>query len=459
MPNLSNSNVAQVVSTSKDGNVITIKNKALLREQVQKTCSSGTVANLGDRIQLNIEFSDNDHRYINEMYLRFKMKNKHATGQFSYMSSIIGFIDEMRLTINDKNVYLNQFGLAYTQFWSNYTNYGGNSFRQFWAENCSTMGGFDIDANPSQRPDTVLAADIKQYERTLLAGQETGYYYLPLSKLTKLFTRMPVSHIHKLSIQIQLANPPEGSMYQARTCGVPNNQTIALKDILVFTELELEARFDKYKTSIMNPKGFQTVHDNYHERQLYTITQPQQVIEVRLQQDFSPMENIKKLYLFTRSVNPTTGGTNPMSDLDTSYLSHPSGRIARIELRRNGQRILDLNSKGLIEQHMVDYYTERFRHKEWSPFGWGPEVDQLQTGYFLDLSRGSIPHNNDKHQMIKSLNGLKNFSQRYGEFTIRIYPEPGGWLPEEQEFVVIAEATKLFHVGASDTGFRFSEEY
>eukprot|EP00756_Hemistasia_phaeocysticola_P006793 Hpha_TRINITY_DN13992_c0_g1::TRINITY_DN13992_c0_g1_i2::g.35720::m.35720 len=107
MPNLSSPAVSKVVSTSKDGNVITVKNKACLREQVQKTVSSGTVANLGDRIQLNIEFADNDHRYINEMYLRFKMKNKSAdpSHSFSYLASIINFIEEMRLTINDKNVY------------------------------------------------------------------------------------------------------------------------------------------------------------------------------------------------------------------------------------------------------------------------------------------------------------------------------------------------------------------
>ena len=62
MPNLSSPAVSKVVSTSKDGNVITVKNKACLKEQVQKTVSSGTVANLGDRIQLNIEFADNTPR-------------------------------------------------------------------------------------------------------------------------------------------------------------------------------------------------------------------------------------------------------------------------------------------------------------------------------------------------------------------------------------------------------------
>eukprot|EP00756_Hemistasia_phaeocysticola_P027712 Hpha_TRINITY_DN16131_c4_g1::TRINITY_DN16131_c4_g1_i2::g.4555::m.4555 len=144
-----------------------------------------------------------------------------------------------------------------------------------------------------------------------------------MSALTNLFKRMPVSHIHKLTIQIQLVNPPEGSIQQALTCGVPNGQIVPLADMVQFRDLELEARFDVYKQPIMSVKGFQTVHDNYHERQLYQITNPNQVIEIRLQQDFSPMENVKKLYMFTRPTTPTTG-EQPNSDLATAYLQHKS---------------------------------------------------------------------------------------------------------------------------------------
>eukprot|EP00756_Hemistasia_phaeocysticola_P027708 Hpha_TRINITY_DN16131_c4_g1::TRINITY_DN16131_c4_g1_i1::g.4553::m.4553 len=162
--------------------------------------------------------------------------------------------------------------------------------------------------------------------------------------------------------------------------------------------------------------------------------------------------------MFTRPTTPTTG-EQPNSDLATAYLQHKSDTIERIELRRNGQRVLDLDSKSLLERHNHDYYANKFRHKEWSLYQWLPEIDQIPTGFFLDLSRGSILHNNDKHQQIKEINGLKNYSQRYGEFSIRVYPSAGGWQPYEQEFVVIAEATKLFHVGAADNSFKFSEEY
>ena len=138
-----------------------------------------------------------------------------------------------------------------------------------------------------------------------------------------------------------------------------------------------------------------------------------------------------------------------------AFQVHNTEAITRIEVLRNGVRVLDLSDANLLQDHVNNYYRLKYRHR--TRHLWSSDENLTRTGFFLDLSRGDVPRNNDAHQVVKTINGLKNFTQEYGEFIVRVY---GDWATatHDNELHVIAHATRLFHIGDRTNGWKFHEE-
>jgi hypothetical protein len=454
MVNLSHPDVAKVASVSKNEKVITVVSDAKQKQQAFHTLSSGTSASLGSRIQCEVDFGAMDPRYIQDIKLRYRIVNSSGAGSsLIHLFGMAHFIEEVKIQLNgDRTIYLNQFQLFKYFLWEKYNNYSGNAIRNFMAEHAEALAG-------DNSPGTAMTNSLAQFQSTLAGGATSEYLYLPFSMFTELFNNCPTTHLHKFTIQIQLANPAAGSVQSMLTAGQADTETAGFGSYITFTDLELEIQYDTYSQFVHNPKGFHTVHDSYLEQKIYPITNANQVIDIRLNQDFSPMMNVKRLYMHTRPTTVDTTSPYGTNSKATGWLQHNSSSIGRIEILRNGQRYLDFRNTTELYNFIQQYYRNKHRWREYAPGQYAAEVDEIPTGFFLPLERSNIKHNNDKHQILKPINGETNYSERHGELLIRVYPNATGWITTtENELFVVASATRLIHLGGPSELFKVTDE-
>jgi len=444
MANSASNLVARVLSVDKANNQVTVHNKADLKSQAWYPPSSGNVAAPGQRILFNMEFGGNKNRYIQQIRLRGNMTA--LVDDYYFRGGIIHLIEEIRMKINDKNVYLvnsttSPVGLAPIYLWDHYTNFAG--LREFVQENeCFNMEEkYLLDLTPSY----ISPAPHLNAQNTKINAGDVVPFSLPLDTFTHLFKYASCNHVDKISIEILLKKGDGvGSLKESFMATNPTGAN-SLNDIIRLTDLEMEVLYENYAPQgpfVQQLKSFSTSHDKYYEAREYALTTGSTLpVRINLNDDYTPMENIKRMILFTRgtaTAKETTNGN--LFGLGNSALDH-------WELRRNGVKILETKTILDWQIHIKKYYKLLHRHR--TDFTWGLGKYSHPCQCFIDFSRGDIDLQNDGEKTYKTINGLKNFTSEYGNFELLIYPNTGGGSPgwvADTILTAVACSTRLFHV-------------
>jgi len=454
MPNLLSELVAKVKATDKTNKTVTVHCKSDIKDQIYITAASGSTANLGQRILFNTEFgSGGGHRYIQEIYIKGKI-NILAAGETIYLrGGILPAIEEIRLQVNEKNIFLVQNGLAEMHLWDKYHNYTGQPYRAFVNDNETFMGQERFLVNNSEAYNVATSAlpaqKLTSSMNAALSNPKQYEFFLPLSTLTNMFKDISVAHLKKLSIQILLKKGSgAGTVQESLIYGNLNN-TVSLNNLVQFVDLEMEVLFDVYKQPVINPKGALTVHDHFFERKAYpsTGTNP---VKINLNNDFTPLENIRSMYLWNQDT--VLGPADEASAFRRFTLN-----IGAWELRRNGIKVFDCKTRDEMHNHVRRYYNNRCRYRSLSANVDDNNYCNVTGELFIDFSRGTHKINNNHTRTHKFINHIKNFTQEFGQFEIIVNPIAAGWSPNT-ELVVTICATRLFHLMDSTSGYKVHEE-
>lgn len=453
MPNLLSPFVAQIKATDKSNKVITAHNKADTKHQVYITPSSGSTSRLGQRILFNTEFGGNPNRFINDIYIKGKIKMlQPLPEEIIYRGGILSAIEEIRLQVNEKNIFLYQNGLAEMALWDKYTNY--NTIKEFVNDNeCFTLTekfrSFTSET-PYIATNAVPSQKLGSLMNTGVVSTFDQPFFIPFSTLTSMFNDVSINHVKKLSIQILLKKGEgAGSVQESNIFGNVQNTT-SLNDLVEFTDLEMEILFDVYKPnySVINAKGPHIVHDHFYERKIFPFTTgTSNPVLINLNNDFTPLENVKRIYMWTQDT------VLPASD-EASLFRRFGNTIGKWELRKNGIKILECKTPDEIHNHMTRYYRNLCRYRT-DLYSTSVPLSNM-VDFFIDLSRGTIKLNNNNSKTHKFINGIKNFTTQYGQYEVLVYPQ-GVW-PPNGELCVTLCATRVFTLLDRSQGYGVSEE-
>ena len=458
MPNLLSPFVANIKAVDKSNKVVTAHNKADTKHQVFVTPSSGSTARLGNRILFNTEFGGNPNRFINDIYIKGKLKVLlPAPEQVVVRGGVLSAIEEIRLQVNEKNIFLYQNGLAEMALWDKYTNY--NTIREFVMDNeCFTnierfraeqSEAFHIATNAV--PSIKLGSLINGGVTALSGGGNGEEFYIPMSTLTSMFNDASINHVKKMSIQILLKKGEgAGTVQESNIFGNVQNAT-SLNDLIEFTDLEMEILFDCYKPqhAVIDPKGPLVSHDVFFERKIYPLDSgTNNPVKINLNNDFTPLENIKRIYMWSQDT------ALPAAD-EASLFRRFGSLIGRWELRKNGVKILEAKTPLECHNHMRRYYRNLCRYRTDLYSETIPLI--TMSDFFIDLSRGSVKLNNNNSKTHKFINGLKNFTTEFGQYELLVYPNGGAWQVNTELCVTLC-ATRIFTLLDRSQGYGVSEE-
>ena len=444
MSNSSSNLVAKVLQVNKSNDTVTIGNKADLKSQAFYPPASGGTARLGNRMLWNLEFGGNKNRYIDDIRIVGNMKALQDT--FIYRGGIVNMIEEIRLRVNDKNVYLvnattSPIGLSTMHLWDSYTNY--ESYRHWVAEDENFT--HSEKTRVAIEPAVWIPAPNANATYFAVSAGVTEHFTLPLSTFTNLFKHASCNHIEKISIEVLLKKGSGVGTVQESYIATNPSGLVSLNDIIELNDLEIEVIYDNYPVAgpfVQPLKGFLTAHDKYFEAREYPIVGGSlDPVRINLNDDYTPMENIKRIYLMTRS---TTVANEATSGNILTFGRHD--KFYKWELRRNGVKILECRNIDEWVNHIKHYFKLLHRHRTDVPLI--RFYDASFPSLFIDLSRGSIDLQNDDVKTYKTINGLKNYTSSFGTFELIIYPNPAFPWPPDSILTAVACSTRLFHVSS-----------
>jgi hypothetical protein len=307
----------------------------------QRVPCANTAINMGSSVNLRLQVDEIGNRSLNDLYLRYKMHNTHASAILAIpIQAIWNIIDYMRILVNGEVAFtLDQKLLKY--YFIRWLHEFGNNEKHF------------LGSMPGQFSD-IAATGISDSCALVASGVLTSNWYR--SSFTQIlgdvFKNRPSTMFHTLELQILFIGSVSAaidSQYVVLDTGV-TLANLQVYDLSLDAEWSLYPNNSTYHDRVYKPLTIWTPHLN---RKDFALTpQASQSVSINLSTaGFTPVRSINRIYWF---VDASVSANNL-----ANFNIMNNRCVTRFELLRDSQRVVLLDSLSEIMDHMAKHYKKR----------------------------------------------------------------------------------------------------